>query len=326
MWLDETRAASTRRFYQREAERVMRWAVFERRVPLSSLTVADAAMYVEMLNQLPPYGGSESALLLSRVKQKSLGGGPRKSTAYASFTVVRAMFKWLVRKAYLRTNVFAELKVGQPRMDELKVPGPFTWHEWTLIRPHADCLEREMGWPTESAQRFRFLIDFCQATALPVRAAVALTLGSIVFSCVDHTFAKSGTVFLIGDRVLIPVALQPVLRTYLFQRGLPQDPEHWCSEVRLVGSLEHDGVRGVRAVALERVAMRFFEAVAWLLEDEQPRLAEKLRRAGSGWKRDGGAQRRMRRDEATPAGAKVLEVWPERLTDATHMTHEPLAA
>lgn len=71
---------------------------------------------------------------------------------------------------------------------------------------------------------------------------------------------------------------------------------------------------------------RFFEAVAWLVEDEHPQLAEKLRRAGSGWMRDGAAQQRMSSDEATPAGVKVLERRPKRLTDPTNMACEPLAA
>jgi site-specific recombinase XerD len=92
------------------------------------------------------------------------------------------------------------------------------------------------------------------------------------------------------------------LDRYLVQRGLPVTASKWRPSTPLIGSLGDEG--GITAWRLWRVMKRFFATAADVVEDGNPALAEKLRRATPHWTRhthathllDGGAELTTVRD------------------------------
>jgi site-specific recombinase XerD len=86
------------------------------------------------------------------------------------------------------------------------------------------------------------------------------------------------------------------------QRGLPVTASKWRPSTPLIGSLGDEG--GITAWRLWRVMKRFFATAADVVEDGNPALAEKLRRATPHWTRhthathllDGGAELTTVRD------------------------------
>jgi len=75
------------------------------------------------------------------------------------------------------------------------------------------------------------------------------------------------------------VALQPLARTALVQRGLPTAPTRWEPSTLLVGSLEQDSTTGITATRLWAIMKRFFAQVADIVQEQSPAPAGKLHRA-----------------------------------------------
>ena len=61
----------------------------------------------------------------------------------------------------------------------IEVAHAFTDGEWKLIRVVADGLEWSYGWSELAAQRLRFIMDSCYATAMQASEFVDATLGDI---------------------------------------------------------------------------------------------------------------------------------------------------
>ncbi len=94
------------------------------------------------------------------------GGFSARSTAYA-FTVLSALFRWLIEQRYVLANPFAGVKVrGQAGHPALDTARGFAEGEWPLPRTLSDGLEWSYGWSEPATQRMRFLLDFGYATGL----------------------------------------------------------------------------------------------------------------------------------------------------------------
>jgi len=97
----------------------------------------------------------------------------------------------------------------------------------------------------------------------------------------------------------LPPLARSALDRYLIQRQLPAAPARWNPQTPLIGSLEHESVAGITGSRLWSVIGRFFSKAADLIEDGNPALAEKLRRASPHW---------MRHTHATHALARGAEL------------------
>ncbi len=303
-WLSLQDSSATQRAYRKEAERLMLWAILERRRALSSLSTEDAIAYRQFLRRPTPrqrWVGPARPRSSSEWKPFQDVLSPR-SVAYA-LSVIGALYRWLIEKRYMLANPFAGVKVkGTRPANVLASSRSFSAHEWPLVRSVADGIEwTDSGWSKEGAQRLRFALDFWYATGLRPHELVASRLGHLRRDDHGddwlHVIGKGAKE---GD-VAIPLSALAALEFHLVERGLPVTRSRWDPATPLVPSLDEDG-SGITSARLRVILQRFFVHTAERLEVSNPGTAERLRRATPHW---------LRHTHATHAlanGAKLTTV------------------
>ncbi len=301
-WLSLHESVATQRAYRKEAERLILWAIVERRKALSSLNTEDAIAYRAFLRHPTPtrrwIGPSKART--SPDWRPFVGGLAPRSIAYA-LAVIGAMYRWLIEQRYVLANPFSGIKVkGASHAAPMDTGRVFTEGEWSVIRAVADSLEYSHGWHVPAAQRLRFVLDFAYATGLRVSELVGATLGQIETDAHDDHWLK-----LVGKgnktgKVVLPPLAKSALDHALMQRGLPITPAHWKPKTPLIADLgDSDSKSGITAARVWTLMKRFFLTVATVVEKESPATAEKLRRASPHW---------MRHTHATHALARGAEL------------------
>jgi len=287
-WLALHEAPATQRSYRKEAERLILWITLERDKPLSSMNIEDATAYRAFLRRPAPHlrWVGPPAPRLSLEWRPFAGALSAQSIAYA-LSVLGAMFRWLVEQRYVLANPFSGIKVrGANRTVPLDSGRSFTDAEWSLVRTVADGLEWSYGWVEPSAQRLRFLLDFCYATGLRAGELLDATLGSV-----SQDASGDWWLLMVGKgskpgKVSMPPLARGALDRYLLQRGLPTTPSKWRPETALVGSLSDESANGgISQARLWSIVKRFFRSAADVVQDASPKLAEKLRAASTHWMR-----------------------------------------
>ncbi|NHL69177.1 tyrosine-type recombinase/integrase [Burkholderia ambifaria] len=289
-WLALHEGPHTVRAYRREAERLLLWAIVERRQPLSSLTTDDAIAYRAFLRHPTPATRWIGPPRPRTTPAWRPFAGPltARSTAYA-LAVLRALFGWLIDQHYVVLSPFAGVTVrGGSARAPFDTGRALTGREWKIVRAAANQLERT-GWTALTAERLRFVLDFGYATGLRAQELVAATLGDITADArgtlwlqVTGKGAKSG-------RVALPPLARDALRCTLKARGLPVRRTRWHPATPLVTALnaERRGERhaGISAARLRQVLGEFFRETAERVNARHPVLAEKLRHASPHWLR-----------------------------------------
>jgi site-specific recombinase XerD len=286
-WIGRQESAATKRAYTKEAERLILWAVVERGKPMSSLAAEDATAYRAFLRQPSPrarWVGPPRSRTSS--EWRPFAGALSANSIKYTVTVLGAMYRWLVEQGYVRSNPFAGMKVrGASTSAPLDAQRVFAQGEWSLIRVVADGLEWSYGWTKEAAQRLRFLIDFCYATGLRASEFTGAVLGNIEVNGRNESWlhlvgkgAKEG-------KVSLPPLARAALDQYLIQRGLPVSPSKWEPSTPLLARLGEDAGLGLTPNRLWSIVHRFFVTTAGVLEEQNPIIAEKLRRASPHWMR-----------------------------------------
>ncbi|MFM9928133.1 site-specific integrase [Variovorax sp. H27-G14] len=300
-WLSLHESTATQRAYRKEAERLILWAIVERRKALSSLTMEDAVAYRAFLRQPSPCGRwvGPAAARSSPEWRPFAGALSARSIAYA-LSVAGALFRWLIQQRYVLANPFAGIKVrGASATAPSALTRVFSEGEWGIVQAVADGLEWVHSWKAPAAQRLRFVLDFSYATGLRLGELVSGRLGQLETDVHgDHWLRLMGKGGKIGKVALPPLA-RSALDRYLMQRQLPTTPSRWNPKTPLVGSLDLDNDAGITATRIWSVMRRFFTQVAGVIETDNPALAEKLRRASPHW---------MRHTHATHALARGAEL------------------
>ena len=300
-WLSLHESTSTLRAYRKEAERLMLWVIVERGIALSSMTTEDAVSYRSFLRQPTSRMRWVGPARPRRTPEwrPFTGGLSPRSIAYA-FSVLGAMFHWLIQQRYLLANPFAGLKIkGALRDPSMQAERVFSEGEWALIQSIANGLEWSYGWSPIAAHRLRFLIDFGYATGLRASELVGATLGMIKEDDHgDHWLHLVGKGAKLG-KVALPSLARSALDRYLIQRGLPTTRLLWEPTTPLIGRHKEDGPHSITSSRLWSITKRFFMQVADIIQEQSPSTAEKLRRASPHW---------MRHTHATHALARGAEL------------------
>ena len=243
-WLAARGGASlhTARVYRREAERLLLWAVFERRVGLSSLTVDDAIAYRGFLANPRPaarWVGPKSAIRLSPDWRPFEGPLAARSVQFA-ITVVTSMFEWLTRQRYLAANVFAALprevnRSAASEADPDRLPADaerfLTVAQWAVVRQ----VLRSLG-DDQRSQRIRFTTLLAYATGMRISELVDARVGRIKAQLAGDEGERYLTLSVVGKggrlrSVPLVTELEEQLNVYLALRGLPSWQE--CQQAGL---------------------------------------------------------------------------------------------
>ncbi|RKR36194.1 phage integrase family protein [Paraburkholderia sp. BL17N1] len=288
-WLALHEAPHTVRAYRREAERLMLWAIVERRQALSSLTTDDAIAYrVFLRHPVPKTRWTGPPRPRESVEWRPFAGGlSAHSTAYA-IAVLNALFRWLVEQHYVIGNPFAGLTVrGGQRATPFDTARVLTDSEWQAARSLADGLEWSYGWQLPAAQRLRFVLDFTYGTGLRAHELVSVTLGDLHTDAHGDSWLRvTGKGAKPGEVSLPPLVLE-ALEQYLLQRGLPVTRRRWHPSTPLVVSVDPvgHGSKPITPTRLRQVTTAFFTLAAAQVADDNVELATRLRAASPHWLR-----------------------------------------
>ncbi|PZX34296.1 putative integrase/recombinase protein [Cupriavidus phytorum] len=295
---DTPRLTYTQLAYKKEAERLLLWAVLERRKALSSLTLEDATAYREFLLAPPPQWCGRPAQPRWKVSWRPLAGplSPRSCT-YA-LAAAGNLFAFLVDQGYLVGNPWRAVAPPCAVEHGPDIRRGFSHAQWQFLRQQLDELP-----PGLSAQRLEVALHLLHDTGLRLGELVAATCEDLTWECLPQppkpplegwwlsVMGKGGRV----RRVPVSTQWMTRLSQYLAARGLPDDPRE-AGEAALLGSLaSYDRTvsakgaaspkSGISASSLHRQLKGFFQHCALQSEATDVVAARALRRASCHWLR-----------------------------------------
>lgn len=153
--------SSTQRAYRKEAERLLLWAILERKKALSSLSVEDATDYRSFLADPPStWCGPRHHQRWSPL-WRPLEGPLAPVALRHSLTILRSLFAFLVGQGYVTGNPFTAVALPSQPPRPLGASRTLTFAQWD----HVDVLLKDhVG--TEAGRRLRRGMRWLYATGL----------------------------------------------------------------------------------------------------------------------------------------------------------------
>ena len=153
--------SSTQRAYRKEAERLLLWAILERKKALSSLSVEDATDYRSFLADPPPtWCGPRHHQRWSPL-WRPLEGPLAPVALRHSLTILRSLFAFLVGQGYVTGNPFTAVALPSQPPRPLASSRTLTFAQWD----HVDVLLKDhVG--TEAGRRLRRGMRWLYVTGL----------------------------------------------------------------------------------------------------------------------------------------------------------------
>ena len=295
--------ANTNAQYKKEAERFLLWCTMERGKALSSITVEDAALFTQWLEEL---GRTEDALWKKhwRLAQSRWIGpknAPRLSEHWRPYngalsvnsrktalTVVRLLFNFLVKTRYLQLNPFDAVSTKVRLLRGESTPREFadrslTESQWSAVLAYLNTLP-------ESLEKSRMRVILSLGKGLGMRAAemIHAQTGWINARRIGNEEITVIEIVGKGDKVRrLPLSEETAqcVNRYLARRGLPKffqcPKETYLLASRKRGSVGH----AISRSGLYRTLTDFFEAAARFVEEKNAADAAKLRASSTHWLR-----------------------------------------
>jgi integrase len=166
----------TQRSYRKEAERLLLWAVLERKTALSSLSPADAAAYRAFLGEPPAaWCGPRHNQRWSPL-WRPLEGPLAPTAVRQAMAILRSLFAFLVRHNYVTGNPFSTAAVAEPvpAPRALGVDRTLSFAQWQ----HLDALLARHA-ATEAGRRLRRGMRWVYATGLRLAEITGATCGDL---------------------------------------------------------------------------------------------------------------------------------------------------
>jgi site-specific recombinase XerD len=281
-WLDARSASEhTRRTYRREAERLLLWALVEKRKALSSLDDADCAVYIDVFLANPQpvarwiaKGRIERCLATWRPFAGPLSERSRESAR----AILNAMCEWLVNTHYLASNPFANVdRVAAPPVFE-STGRALSVEQWKFV---FESTARDTYSFAEHRDRLALLLAY--ATGLrraELAAATTDALSVVELPAFPHPVWR---LTVGGSRtVLLPAVVVEEMHENFSMRGLPvplscADGTPILAQARNGAAISPDGIgKLIKAV---------FANAANLLEASRSGSGKDLMRASTHWLR-----------------------------------------
>lgn len=319
-FLDEySGSPGTQRIYTKECERLLLWALAERRKPLSSLNRQDFEAYLEFLGDPQP---AERWCGPRRDRHardwKPFVGPLSESARITALAALNSMMSYLVDAGYLGGNPLGLIrqrrrKAAQASMPDLKVERFLDEEMWEALNAVVEALPRDDSSEQDHYERARFIAAMLMMLA--PRAGELETHGMNSFREVRgrwwwYVLGKGQK----AARVPVPDDMLAALRRYRLHLGLSPMPSP-TEDTPLLLSLK--GRRPITARRLNQILKDLFAAAAVRLEATAPHKAEKLRKASAHWGRhtsitakvDSGIERRYVQKDARHEDARTTSLY-----------------
>lgn len=278
--------------YRREGERLLLWAVLERRKALSSLTLEDAVAYREFLLAPPPAWCGRQAQPRWKATWRPLAGPLSPRSCTHAIGIAANLFAFLVDQGYVVGNPWRGVSPPCEVEHGPDIRRGFTHGQWRYLRERLEALPAGL-----SAQRLQVALHLLHDTGLRIAELVSASCDDLSW----ETLARPPlapvegwwlTVTGKGGKVRrVPVSSQWIARLsgYLTARCLPADPR-LAGEAALLGRLSGgeiatNAMYGISASSLHRQLKRFFSHGATQLAPSDPVAAGTLEHASCHWMR-----------------------------------------
>ncbi|MEQ1527348.1 MAG: tyrosine-type recombinase/integrase [Gallionella sp.] len=293
---------NTQRAYQKEAERILLWAILERGKALSDLSVEDCAAYRDWLSMLGrteaqawPFRQAQSTWLgckgVARHKKawRPFDGALSASSAQHAITIVSNLFEWLVRVQYCAFNPWSAVskslvKASHDSSPDVEFMRAFSVGQWNylLAQLHGDSDDKHLI-------RLRFVLPFAYATGLRISELVDATVGRIYTMPLAEgvgvrwmlkVFGKGGK----WRAVPIPSEVMTAMQTYFGHRGLNFDITSNAAATPLIARESGEGA--ITTSALSKSLRGFFSGITQSLQSAGKHTESKaFERATTHWLR-----------------------------------------
>ncbi len=280
--------SATQRSYRKEAERLLLWAILERKTALSSLTVEDALAFRAFLADPPAsWCGPRHAQRWSPT-WRPLEGALSSAALCQSTAILRGLFAFLVSQGYVVGNPFGAVPAPTLRPRPLGSNRTLTFGQWD----HLEAFLREQG-NTETRRRARRAVRWLYATGLrltEISRAKCEDLEQIEWSTSEGRPATGWLLHVVGKggrtrAVPVPAELVTELAEELARHGY--EPQVLAEENRGIAILAR--FAGRDKAPLPWSASGLYQAIKSLMTAAAERLegidAQRLRAASTHWLR-----------------------------------------
>ena len=171
-WFDTLREKSpaTRDAYQRSIERLVLWAIVERRTPLSALSTADFMDFKDFLRNPPAHWCQRMPLMKSSQDWRPLRGPMRDASIQQTMSAISGMYRDWHASGYLQANAVASVSGTRRKEMKLDVMRSFSDEALRAIR---ETLYSMPDGP--SRRRLRATLLLLQTAGLRRSEVVSLT-------------------------------------------------------------------------------------------------------------------------------------------------------
>ncbi|VVE58932.1 phage integrase family protein [Pandoraea sputorum] len=211
--------------YRGHAERLLLWAVFERKKAFSDLSIEDITAFRDFLADPQPHAtwvATRKNLPRYHPAWRPFAGKASSTTVRHAMTVLSAMCRWLTATRYLASNPFDAVKKpsASRQAGQIDVGRSLSQRQWQILRDYLKTLSPD----DPAAIRKRFLIRFAYVTGTRLAEIAAAKAGQLE----RRSLADLGERWVLVVRgkgnklreVELPTAAVPLLEDYFEARGL----------------------------------------------------------------------------------------------------------
>lgn len=285
-WLLEfTHSPQTLRTYRKEAERLLLWAIIEKRKPFSSLSRDDLRDYQLFLANPQP---QQNWCGLRRPRNHPswrpfIGSLTQDSIAHA-ITIINALFNYLVEAGYLSGNPLGMMRRKLAKRINAKNKVTERYLEkncWDVVLNYIEHLPKEISREQKHYERIRYLFYTLYLLSLRVNEVATAMMRDIKQVRGRWWITITGKGQKTNQIPINDCFLKALIRYREFYQ-LPKFP-HFNEENGLFMDIAGSGC--VSANMIYRLVKKTFLDCAKSIEKSNPDFAEKLKKASTHWMR-----------------------------------------
>lgn len=290
---------NTLRAYRREAERLLLWAVLEKAVPLSSLSVDDMTDYRDWLAALgrtapeqwrwaieqEHWIGKRYVQRWTKEWKPFDGSLDHRSQAHA-FTVLKSMFEWMAKVRYLDSNPLdavakPKLLLGASDVPDVELTRALTRPQMKYVFDYLHQLPIDAR-----VARLRFVVAFAYATGLRLSELANAKTTHLYSAPLKSRLGMRWMLKVLGKGgkvrpVPMPTGVMQALREYFEFRDADLQGDEF-----LIGRLNGKTSSRLDPTIIYKLLKDFFKEVAWDMRDHgHTEDATKLEQATTHWLR-----------------------------------------
>lgn len=284
-WLLEfTHSPQTLRTYRKEAERLLLWAIIEKRKPFSSLSRDDLRDYQLFLADPQP---KQNWCGLRRPRNhpswRPFNGPLSQDSIAHAITIINALFNYLVEAGYLSGNPLGLMrrKLAKKCVSEDKVERYLEKNCWDAVLTYIESLPRERPRQIQRYERIRYLFYLLYLLGLRVNEVATTKMSDIKQLRGKWWITITGKGKKTNQIPINDCFLKALIRYREFYEltGLPQENEHSGLFMDIVGK------NSVSANMIYRLVKKTFLDCAKSLEKTNPDFSHTLKKASTHWMR-----------------------------------------